>query len=49
MLKIMAQRLYNRFIYQRLSSYLGYITFFSMMSAFSWLNVMCFDIWQTFG
>ncbi|XP_050584765.1 G-protein coupled receptor Mth2 isoform X3 [Bombus affinis] len=27
----------------------GYITFFSMMSAFSWLNVMCFDIWQTFG
>ncbi|XP_060822886.1 G-protein coupled receptor Mth2 isoform X2 [Bombus pascuorum] len=27
----------------------GYITLFSMMSAFSWLNVMCFDIWQTFG
>ncbi|XP_033192022.2 putative G-protein coupled receptor Mth-like 3 [Bombus vancouverensis nearcticus] len=27
----------------------GYIMFFSMMSAFSWLNVMCFDIWQTFG
>ncbi|KOX70436.1 G-protein coupled receptor Mth2 [Melipona quadrifasciata] len=28
---------------------LGYILLFSFLSAFSWLNVMCFDIWQTFG
>lgn len=28
---------------------LGYIMLFSFLSAFSWLNVMCFDIWRTFG
>ncbi|XP_043522250.1 G-protein coupled receptor Mth2-like [Frieseomelitta varia] len=28
---------------------LGYILLFAFLSAFSWLNVMCFDIWETFG
>lgn len=28
---------------------LAYIMLFSFLSAFSWLNVMCFDIWWTFG
>ncbi|KAL0105699.1 hypothetical protein PUN28_015872 [Cardiocondyla obscurior] len=28
---------------------LAYTTLFSFLSAFSWLNVMCFDIWWTFG
>ncbi|XP_076178144.1 G-protein coupled receptor Mth2 isoform X2 [Ptiloglossa arizonensis] len=28
---------------------LGYVMFFSLLSSFSWLNVMCFDIWRTFG
>ncbi|XP_077287960.1 G-protein coupled receptor Mth2-like [Arctopsyche grandis] len=27
----------------------GYVIHFSLLSAFSWLNVMCFDIWWTFG
>ncbi|XP_011878015.1 PREDICTED: G-protein coupled receptor Mth2 [Vollenhovia emeryi] len=27
----------------------AYITLFSFLSSFSWLNVMCFDIWWTFG
>ncbi|XP_046835019.1 G-protein coupled receptor Mth2-like [Vespa crabro] len=29
--------------------FLGYAMLFSFLSAFSWLNVMCFDIWWTFG
>ncbi|XP_063993719.1 probable G-protein coupled receptor Mth-like 3 [Diachasmimorpha longicaudata] len=29
--------------------FLGYATLFSFLAAFSWLNVMCFDIWWTFG
>ncbi|XP_076658800.1 putative G-protein coupled receptor Mth-like 12 [Halictus rubicundus] len=32
-----------------LCTVLGYITLFSLLSAFCWLNVMCFDIWRTFG
>nr|XP_012141819.1 PREDICTED: G-protein coupled receptor Mth2 isoform X2 [Megachile rotundata] len=28
---------------------LGYIMLFAFLSAFCWLNVMCFDIWRTFG
>ncbi|XP_032666485.1 G-protein coupled receptor Mth2 isoform X2 [Odontomachus brunneus] len=28
---------------------LGYTMLFSFLSAFSWLNVICFDIWWTFG
>ncbi|XP_053978073.1 G-protein coupled receptor Mth2-like isoform X1 [Hylaeus volcanicus] len=28
---------------------LGYLMFFFFLSAFSWLNIMCFDIWRTFG
>ncbi|XP_025075867.1 G-protein coupled receptor Mth2-like [Pogonomyrmex barbatus] len=28
---------------------LAYMTLFAFLSAFSWLNVMCFDIWWTFG
>ncbi|XP_024885510.1 G-protein coupled receptor Mth2-like [Temnothorax curvispinosus] len=28
---------------------LAYTALFSFLSAFSWLNVMCFDIWWTFG
>ncbi|KZC04194.1 putative G-protein coupled receptor Mth-like 3 [Dufourea novaeangliae] len=28
---------------------LGYVMLFSLLSAFCWLNVMCFDIWRTFG
>ncbi|GLV42480.1 methuselah-like 15 [Carabus blaptoides fortunei] len=28
---------------------LGYCILFNFASAFSWLNVMCFDIWWTFG
>ncbi|XP_076279348.1 G-protein coupled receptor Mth2 [Lasioglossum baleicum] len=28
---------------------LGYTMLFSLLSAFCWLNVMCFDIWRTFG
>lgn len=27
----------------------GFLLLFSFLSAFSWLNVMCFDIWRTFG
>lgn len=27
----------------------GFLVLFSFLSAFSWLNVMCFDIWRTFG
>lgn len=27
----------------------AYTALFSCLSAFSWLNVMCFDIWWTFG
>ncbi|XP_043288176.1 G-protein coupled receptor Mth2-like [Venturia canescens] len=29
--------------------FLGFTLLFSWISAFSWLNVMCFDIWWTFG
>ncbi|XP_015109754.1 G-protein coupled receptor Mth [Diachasma alloeum] len=29
--------------------FLGYTTLFSFLAAFAWLNVMCFDIWWTFG
>ncbi|XP_031773533.1 probable G-protein coupled receptor Mth-like 3 [Apis florea] len=32
-----------------LCSFSGILLFFSFLSAFSWLNVMCFDIWRTFG
>ncbi|XP_015610281.1 G-protein coupled receptor Mth2 [Cephus cinctus] len=28
---------------------LGYVMLFAFLSTFSWLNVMCFDIWWTFG
>ncbi|XP_014358498.2 G-protein coupled receptor Mth2 isoform X1 [Papilio machaon] len=28
---------------------LGYGIYFGFMAAFGWLNVMCFDIWWTFG
>ncbi|XP_076667866.1 G-protein coupled receptor Mth2 isoform X2 [Andrena cerasifolii] len=28
---------------------LAYMMYFAFLSAFSWLNVMCFDIWRTFG
>ncbi|KAI9578793.1 hypothetical protein GQX74_009367 [Glossina fuscipes] len=28
---------------------LAFFTYFCLMAAFSWMNVMCFDIWQTFG
>ncbi|XP_036144151.1 G-protein coupled receptor Mth2-like [Monomorium pharaonis] len=28
---------------------LAYILLFSSLSAFFWLNVMCFDMWRTFG
>ncbi|XP_037817401.1 G-protein coupled receptor Mth2 [Lucilia sericata] len=27
----------------------GFFIYFCLMAAFSWMNVMCFDIWQTFG
>ncbi|XP_075214809.1 G-protein coupled receptor Mth-like [Lycorma delicatula] len=27
----------------------GYATMFTFLAAFSWLNVLCFDIWYTFG
>ncbi|XP_017464780.1 PREDICTED: G-protein coupled receptor Mth2 isoform X2 [Rhagoletis zephyria] len=27
----------------------GYFIYFCLMAAFAWMNVMCFDIWQTFG
>ncbi|XP_043794159.1 G-protein coupled receptor Mth2-like isoform X2 [Apis laboriosa] len=27
----------------------GFLLLFSFLSAFSWLNIMCFDIWRTFG
>ncbi|XP_017787619.1 PREDICTED: G-protein coupled receptor Mth2-like [Habropoda laboriosa] len=30
-------------------SALGFTMLFAFLSAFSWLNVMCFDIWRTFG
>ncbi|CAK9800464.1 G-protein coupled receptor Mth2 [Anthophora plagiata] len=30
-------------------SVLGFTMLFAFLSAFSWLNVMCFDIWRTFG
>lgn len=32
-----------------LFSFSAYTMLFSFLSAFSWLNVMCFDIWWTFG
>ncbi|XP_076622156.1 G-protein coupled receptor Mth2 isoform X2 [Colletes latitarsis] len=28
---------------------LGIVMYFSFLSTFSWLNIMCFDIWRTFG
>ncbi|CAO1344995.1 unnamed protein product [Diamesa tonsa] len=28
---------------------IAFTVYFSFLSAFSWLNVMCFDIWWTFG
>ncbi|XP_012531906.1 G-protein coupled receptor Mth [Monomorium pharaonis] len=28
---------------------LGYIKYFFVLSTFFWLNIMCFDIWWTFG
>jgi hypothetical protein len=27
----------------------GYFIYFTFLTAFTWLNVMCFDIWWTFG
>ncbi|XP_055388156.1 G-protein coupled receptor Mth [Condylostylus longicornis] len=27
----------------------AFFIYFSMMAAFSWMNIMCFDIWLTFG
>lgn len=33
---------------QTLCSILGYTLLFAFISSFSWLNVMCFDIWWTF-
>ncbi|XP_045459307.1 probable G-protein coupled receptor Mth-like 3 [Melitaea cinxia] len=33
----------------RLCTLLGYGIYFGFVAAFSWLNVMCFDIWYTFG
>ncbi|XP_039278636.1 probable G-protein coupled receptor Mth-like 2 [Nilaparvata lugens] len=27
----------------------GYATLFAFLASFSWLNVLCFDIWYTFG
>ncbi|XP_075151549.1 methuselah-like 15 [Haematobia irritans] len=27
----------------------GFFIYFCLMAAFSWMNVTCFDIWQTFG
>ncbi|XP_011634434.1 G-protein coupled receptor Mth2-like [Pogonomyrmex barbatus] len=31
------------------STVLGYVVLFNYLSAYTWLNVMCFDIWWTFG
>ncbi|XP_026487725.1 probable G-protein coupled receptor Mth-like 3 isoform X1 [Vanessa tameamea] len=33
----------------RLCTTLGYGIYFGFVAAFAWLNVMCFDIWWTFG
>ncbi|KAH8400495.1 hypothetical protein KR222_002156, partial [Zaprionus bogoriensis] len=27
----------------------GFVVYFFLMAAFSWMNVTCFDIWKTFG
>ncbi|XP_051857927.1 probable G-protein coupled receptor Mth-like 3 isoform X1 [Drosophila albomicans] len=27
----------------------GFLVYFFLMSAFSWMNITCFDIWKTFG
>ncbi|CAG4968098.1 unnamed protein product [Colias eurytheme] len=32
-----------------LCTFLGYGIYFGFVAAFAWLNVMCFDIWWTFG
>ncbi|KAH8377268.1 hypothetical protein KR093_004583 [Drosophila rubida] len=29
--------------------HLGFLVYFFLMSAFSWMNITCFDIWKTFG
>ncbi|XP_046412720.1 G-protein coupled receptor Mth2-like [Neodiprion fabricii] len=34
---------------ENVCTFLGYTMLFSFLSAFFWLNVMCFDIWWTFG
>ncbi|XP_034951629.1 probable G-protein coupled receptor Mth-like 11 [Chelonus insularis] len=32
-----------------LCKFLGYTTLLAFLASFSWLNIMCFDIWWTFG
>ncbi|KAM8716539.1 hypothetical protein ACLKA7_003420 [Drosophila subpalustris] len=27
----------------------GFLVYFFLMAAFSWMNITCFDIWKTFG
>ncbi|CAH0726639.1 unnamed protein product, partial [Brenthis ino] len=34
---------------ERICTFLGYAIYFGFVAAFAWLNVMCFDIWWTFG
>ncbi|XP_039309631.1 G-protein coupled receptor Mth2-like [Solenopsis invicta] len=43
---------YNKATFERkrtLCKTIAYIGFFSFHAVFFWLNVMCFDIWRTFG
>ncbi|CAK1603263.1 unnamed protein product [Parnassius mnemosyne] len=40
---------YNPVDDNRMCRLLGYGIYFGFVAAFAWLNVMCFDIWWTFG
>ncbi|XP_052756838.1 uncharacterized protein LOC113523273 [Galleria mellonella] len=40
---------YNHVENTLLCTLLGYGIYFGFVAAFAWLNVMCFDIWWTFG
>ncbi|OXU28823.1 hypothetical protein TSAR_011197 [Trichomalopsis sarcophagae] len=39
----------DEYVVDKVCKYLGYAILFCFHAAFFWLNVMCFDIWWTFG
>ncbi|KAJ8726274.1 hypothetical protein PYW07_000972 [Mythimna separata] len=45
----LARAQYDRVLDDTVCTLLGYGIYFGFVAAFAWLNVMCFDIWWTFG